>query len=268
MILVDTHCHLQDTRFDGELEAVIAAARQQGVVRMVVCGYDERSNASALAMAAAHDAVVPAVGFHPHEAKTVTQQMLDTLLTLAGRDEVAAVGEIGLDFHYNLSPAADQHRVLDAQLEIALTLGKPVSVHSRAAEAELLEPLRRYAARAAAGRPPGVLHCFGGTLEQALPYVEAGFLVSIACPVTYPRNDEARRLATGLPLEALVVETDSPYLPPQGKRGARNEPANVVAAAVAVARARGISLEDVASATTRNACRLFGIAIPEEVPVW
>lgn len=268
MIFVDTHCHLQDTRFDGELEAVIAAARERGVLRMVVCGYDERSNADALEMAGAHDAVVPAVGFHPHEAKTVTGDMLDALRALAAREEVAAVGEIGLDFHYNLSPATDQHRVLEAQLEIALSLGKPVSVHSRAAEAELVEPLRRYATRAAGGRPPGVLHCFGGTLEQALPYVDAGFLVSIACPVTYPRNGEARRLASGLPLEALVVETDSPYLPPQGRRGERNEPANVVAAAEAVARARGVSLEDVAAATTRNACRLFGIAIPEEVPVW
>jgi TatD DNase family protein len=268
MILVDTHCHLQDERFAADLDAVLAAARREGVARVVVCGYDEPSNAAALRLAATAESVLPAVGFHPHEARTVTPAMLDALQALAGRDEVVAVGEIGLDFHYNLSPRTDQFRVLEAQLEIALTAGKPVSVHSRAAETELFVPLRQFAARAAGARPPGVLHCFGGTLEQALPYVEAGFLVSLACPITYPRNEEARRLAANLPLDRLVVETDSPYLPPQGKRGERNEPANVVVAAAAVARARGIAVEEVAAATTRNACRLFGIAIPEEVAAW
>lgn len=268
MILVDSHCHLQDGRFARDLDAVLAAARRQGVARTVVCGYDEDSNSAALVLAEAHETIVPAVGFHPHEARAVTAPMLDVLRILAARDAVVAVGEIGLDFHYNLSPRDDQYRALDAQLEIAIEVGKPVSVHSRAAEEELLAPLRRYSRRVPPGRLPGVLHCFGGTLEQARAYVEAGFLISIACPVTYPRNSEARRLAAGLPLDTLVVETDSPYLPPQSKRGQRNEPANVLAAAEAVAAARGIPVDEVAEATTRNACRLFGIAIPGEVPVW
>ncbi len=268
--LFDTHSHLQDEAFDGAFDAVVARAIVAGVAGIALCGYDRESNLQALRLAAKSPIVFPTVGYHPHEAQTVTPAMLDELSGQAALAEVVAVGEIGLDFYRDHSPHAVQREVLDAQLAIAIAAGKPVSLHTRAAEEAIYEHLAAYASRSTlgrAGRPVGVMHCFGGTLEQAQRYVELGFLVSIACAITYPGNEEARRIAAGLSLETLVVETDSPYLPPQGRRGRRNEPANVVAAAEAVARARGIGVREVASATTANAARLFAVPVGEATVV-
>lgn len=270
MRLFDTHAHLQDEAFDPrELNELLRRAERAGVAGIIVCGYDAPSNAAALELSARYPLLFPAVGFHPHEAGGVTETMLSGLEALAGLDEVVAIGEIGLDFFRDLSPRDAQRRVLGEQLAIALRVGKPVSVHTRGAEDEIAAHLAPYArAVGAAGRSnPGVLHCFGGTLEQAVPLVEAGFAVSIACTVTYPGNTEGRRLAHELPLDTLVVETDCPYLPPQSSRGTRNEPANVAHAVRAIAVARGTTEEIVARATTANAERLFRVRLAERVGV-
>jgi TatD DNase family protein len=261
---VDTHCHLQDDAFGRDADETVLRARAAGVTAMVVCGYDAAANLAAMAMARKHAGVYPTVGFHPHEAATVTSEMLRELEGQAARAEVVAVGEIGLDFYRDHSPRDIQASVLDEQLEIALRVRKPVSIHSRGAEDAIEPSLRRYAARQAAAfgsRPVGVMHCFGGTLEQAQCYVDLGFLISITCTITYPSNAEGRRLAAALPLESLVIETDSPYLPPQTHRGKRNEPALVVAAAGHVAALRGISTAALAERTSRNAARLFAIPV-------
>lgn len=263
MQIFDTHAHLQDPAFD-DVAAVLERAERAGVAGIAVCGYDPASNLQAIELASRSPLLFPAVGFHPHEAKDITPAMLVELESLAALPEVVAVGEIGLDFFRDHSPHDAQRRILEAQLGIALRVGKPVSVHSRGAEEAALEPLSAFATAAnwsPGGRPVGVMHCFGGTLEQARRYVEIGFLVSLACAVTYPRNDDARSIAATLPLETLVVETDSPYLPPQALRGKRNEPANVVSAVHSLATARGISSEAAADATTRNATRLFGVGL-------
>lgn len=267
-VAFDTHAHLQDPAFERDRDRVIARAEEAGVSGILLCGYDARSNVETLTIAAQHAGVYAAVGFHPHEAKDVTPEMLETLARQAAGPDVVAVGEIGLDFYRDHSPHDAQLRILRAQLQIAARVGKPVSVHSRSAEDDCFEPLAEYSA--SRGWAPGVLavgimHCFGGTLEQALRYVDVGFLISIACPITYPSNDEARRLAAGLPIEAIVVETDSPYLPPQKLRGQRNEPANVWRAIEAVASARGGTVDAVAAATTDNACRTFGVTLPAKV---
>jgi TatD DNase family protein len=193
--------------------------------------------------------------------------MLAELESLAALPEVVAIGEIGLDAYRHHSTPENQRKLIDAQLEIALRLGKPVCVHSRAAEGaigEHLLPFAKAAARAGLS-VPGVMHCFGGTLEQAQPYVAAGFFISVACSVTYPRNDETQRLARSLPLEVLVIETDSPYLPPQTRRGQLNEPAFVLEAAKAIARLRGEPLQQVVEATTANAARLFRVEVRDSV---
>ncbi|OAI43418.1 hypothetical protein AYO38_10790 [bacterium SCGC AG-212-C10] len=266
MQLFDSHAHIQDDAFRGEARSVVERARRAGVIGILACGYDAPSNLDSLSLAAEYDIVYPAVGFHPHEASTVTPDMLAVLEEQALREDVLAVGEIGLDFYRDHSPHDVQRVVLDAQLELAARVGKPVSVHTRGAEDAIKDHLLAYAARSplrAAGRPVGVLHCFGGTVEQAMPMVEAGFLVSLACAVTYPRNDETRRMAAELPLDVLLVETDSPYLPPQRMRGKRNEPSLVGSAVEAIAGLRKMSTLRVAETTTANALRLLAIPIPE-----
>ena len=264
MDFVDTHCHLQDEAFEKDADDVILRARSEGVIAMIVCGYDAAANVAALALAERHNCVFPAVGYHPHEATTVTRPMLDELERQANMARVVAVGEIGLDFYRDHSPRDVQREVLDAQLAMAVRVGKPVAIHTRGAEDAIESHLRDYAERqrrAFDDRPVGVMHCFGGTLEQARRYVEYGFLISITCTITYPSNAEARRIAGGIPLEAIVIETDSPYLPPQTRRGKRNEPAFVVAAAEGIAAARGSSTAAVAAATALNAARLFAIPL-------
>jgi TatD DNase family protein len=262
--LFDTHSHLQDPKIIAELDGVLARAGAAGVDEIMVLGYDLASSEKAIELANRFPGrLYPAVGLHPHEADANWQGQLPRLRELARLPEVVAVGELGMDAYRGWSSEANQRRLLEAQLELALEVRKPVCVHSRSAEEALLGPLEAFAraARAAGVACPGVMHCFGGTLEQALPYVELGFLVSIAGPVTYPNNHEGRRLAAGLPARSLVIETDSPYLPPQSMRGKRNEPALMVETARAVAAARGVAFEELAELTTANARRLFTTAM-------
>ncbi len=267
--LFDTHAHLQDRAFKHDGDAALRRAFESGVAGVCILGYDAPSNIAALDLCSRHATAYPAVGFHPHDTKDVTPSMLVDLETQVNLPEVVAVGEIGLDFYRDNSPHDVQRRVLDEQLGIAVRASKPVLLHTRSAEDDIYTQLAPYAAASplrALGRPVGVMHCFGGTLEQAQRYVELGFLVSLACVVTYPKNQDARDIARELPLESLVVETDSPYLPPQHERGKRNEPANVRFALEAAAAARGTSISAMAAATTANACRLFGVEIPQAVP--
>ncbi len=258
MRLVDSHSHLQDARFDDDREAVLERAAAAGVSTIVVCGEDIESSKAAIALTAktGHPHLLATAGFHPHEATQATEAALDEIEKLATGAGVAAIGEIGLDFYRDLAPRYVQRRVFDAQLAIATRLGLPVSVHSRDAEEELRPHLARFAEESplsGEGRPLGVLHAFGGTLQQARQYVEMGFLISLTCSAGYPRNDEARRVAALLPLASLLIETDSPALPPQSLRGTRNEPANVRVTAEVVAEAREVSIEVVAAATAANA---------------
>ena len=264
MRLFDSHSHLQDERFDEDREEVLVRAAMAGVSAIVVCGEDVASSKAAITLAARteHPRLLATAGFHPHEAQQATEAALDEIEHLAASGGAAAIGEIGLDFYRNLAPRHVQRRVFDAQLAIAARLGLPVSIHSRDAEDELQPHLARFAAESPLGRDGrslGVLHAFGGTLEQASRYVELGFLVSLTCSAGYPRNDEARRVAAGLPFSALLIETDSPALPPQSQRGTRNEPANVRVTAEVVAEARGLRVEVVAAATTANAEALLGV---------
>lgn len=267
--LFDTHAHLQDRAFKNDADAVLRRAFESGLAGVCILGYDAGSNIKALELCARHPAAYPAVGFHPHDTKDVTPSTLADLEAQANLPEVVAIGEIGLDFYRDNSPRDIQRRILDEQLGIAVRAGKPVLLHTRSAEDDIYEQLAPYAAASplkTQDRPVGVMHCFGGTLEQARRYVDLGFLVSLACVITYPKNDDARAIARELPLDSLVVETDSPYLPPQHERGKRNEPANVRFALEAAAAARSTSITAMAAATTKNACRLFAVEITEAVP--
>jgi TatD DNase family protein len=262
--LFDSHGHLQLPAFDRDREGVLERARAAGVTGNVVVGIDGDSSRRAVALAARHSDVYAAVGFHPHEAKSLDEQALRLLRELARAPGVVAIGEIGLDFYRNLSPREAQERAFREQLALAAELGLPVIIHSRQAEGETLEIVERWARHNdSPRRPPGVLHCFAGSAATAERYMHMGFFISVAGNVTYRNAGDLRSVVAGVPLERLMVETDCPFLAPQSRRGKRSEPADVAETARAVADAKGIPYGEVARATTENARLLFRIQVGE-----
>ena len=266
MRLFDTHTHLQGPEFDGDRDAVLQRARKAGVIGLLVLGTDPASSEHAIALAETEPDLLAATGCHPHDARAMDEPRWERLAELAQHPRVVAIGEIGLDFYRNFSPQATQVEVFRRQLELAAELAKPVAVHCRQAQ-ETLFPLveawsRRLGARLPDGRPLGVMHYFSGDADLAQRYVELGFLISIHSSVTYPQARRLQEVARRLDLQALVVETDSPYGPPQsrGRPSGRNEPASVLETVAKVAQLRDEAAERVAEATTENAIRLFALA--------
>ena len=255
--LVDTHTHLHDPAVATEIDAVLERARAAGVERCISVGTDLQTSRAAVALAESHDAILATVGLHPHDAKDWTPALARELRELAQSDQVVAIGEIGLDFYRNLSPHDRQLQAFREQLELAEELDKPVVIHSRDAHDATWDVLAPWGASCRRGAPVGVIHCFSGHDTLALAYAEMGFLISFAGPVTYPKNDELRAAAVALPDQAIVVETDCPYLAPQSHRGRRNEPAFVRETAQFVADLRGLPIDQFAATSTANAERLF-----------
>lgn len=253
--LVDTHAHLTDEQLEGILEEVIERALESRVRLIVNAGVDLPSSRAGIAVAKRYPQVVTTVGIHPHYANTFQTNDLDELAELARHPKVVAIGEIGLDYYRNYSPKEAQLEAFHSQLELATMVGLPVVIHSRQAEEDMLAALRNWPGPGT--WPKGVMHCFSGKLPMALQLVELGFHISIAGPVTYSNAAHLLEVVRGVPLDSLVVETDSPYLAPVPKRGGKNEPAFVKFVAEKVAALRGLSLEELAQATTINASRLF-----------
>jgi TatD DNase family protein len=252
--LFDTHTHLNVAAYDDDRPAVLVRARQAGVREMLVVGYDLESSRAAVALTV-EDGLYAAVGIQPHYAGETGPQELEQLRHLAQRPGVVALGEIGLDYYRNRAPHPEQQALLRTQLEMARELDLPVVIHSREATEDLLAIMQQ------AGRGlRGVMHCYSGTLEQAQSFLALGMDISIAGPVTYPKAAKTWEVATGVPLDRLLIETDCPWLAPQRYRGKRNEPAYVREVAARIAELRGLSLEEVAAATVRNARNLFSIA--------
>jgi len=263
MRLFDSHTHLQEREYDGDRHDVVERARAAGLAGMLVLGLDVGSSESAIALATSERGVFAAAGCHPHNAAETDDVALDRLGELAADARVVAIGEIGLDFYRDLSPREQQVAVFERQLQTAGSAGKPVAVHCRDAHETLLPILEawsnRLGGRLPAGRPLGVMHYFSGDVPLAERCVELGFLISIHTSITYPKSERLAEVARTLPLDALVVETDSPYSAPQSRRGQRNEPAYVIEAVERIAALRGEPVERVADATTENALRLLGI---------
>jgi len=261
--LIDTHTHLQFGEFDRDREATLERAWQAGVEAIVVLGVDAASSEAAIALAEADARLYATAGWHPNVAARLDQEGWRRLRELTQHPRVVAVGEIGLDFYRNLSPREDQIRVLEEQLALAAECRLPVAVHCRDAQDRMYPILKRWAAKArplfGEGRPLGVMHYFSGDLELARRYVDMGFLISVHTCVTYPTSDRLREVVTGLDMDYLVLETDSPYGAPQSQRGRRNEPAYVAEAAMCVAELRGLTAEAVALRSGENAVRLFGL---------
>ena len=265
MNLIDTHTHLDFPRFKNDRERVIERAAKAGVRAMVNVGASLASSQAAVTLAEAYPPVYAAVGVHPHDAKTLTGEMLEELRALASHPKVVAIGEIGLDFYRDLSPRDKQRQAFKQQLALAKEVGKPVVIHDRDAHSEVMAILLHWACPERSRRvegghqPAGVLHCFSGGLAMAQEAIELGFYISIAGPVTFRNAQHLRELVRQLPLEKLLIETDCPYLTPHPHRGKRNEPAYVKLVAQEVANTKGLSLEEVARITSDNAQALFAL---------
>jgi len=257
-MLVDTHAHLDMPPLKDTLDQVLTRARQAGISRILSVGSDMPSSREAVRISGAFPEVFAAVGLHPHEALQPLPEVLRELTSLLQEPKVAALGEIGLDYHYEHAPKGIQEEVFRAQIEAARVARKPVVVHVREAHARAAAILKDIGR----GELRGVIHCYTGTAEEVTPYLDLGFLVSFAGIVTFKKALEIQRAAERVPLDRLLVETDSPYLAPVPLRGRSNEPCNVIHTARKLAEIKRLSFEELAFQTTSNAWDLFQLDSP------
>jgi len=265
MDLIDSHAHIDFPQFDVDRGAMLERARAAGVSTILAIGTGpgpEKLDA-ALPYAESHDWIYTTVGIHPHEAKEVTPAHLKNLATLAQHPKVIAWGEIGLDYFYDHSPRDVQERVFRRQMELAHAAKLPIIIHCRDAWSDCLRLLEEVWKPTGLG---GVLHCFTSTLEDARRGLDLGFMISFTGNLTYPKMQHLRDVAKALPLQNILLETDSPYLAPQRYRGKRNEPAYVVEVAQVLANVRNLPVEEVAQVTSENFRRFFPLTRPGTAP--
>jgi TatD DNase family protein len=254
-MLIDSHAHIQGKEYAGEAVAVIARAREAGVDTIIAVGGagDMSSNTEAVALAGSFPDVYATVGMHPHDAKDVGDEEMNILKQLASSPKVVAIGETGLDYYYNHSPRESQRQVFSRFIHLARETRLPIVVHEREGAREAAELL----SSEGGGNLHGVIHCFTGDYDDAVRYLDMGFYLSFTGIITFKNADALRDVVRKVPLERMLVETDSPYLTPVPHRGKRNEPAYVRFVADTMARIKNISSEQVANATTANARSLF-----------
>lgn len=250
--MIDSHCHLDDERFDEDRNAVVERALAAGVTHMVAIGSGSGPPdlEAGIRLAEEFPSFYATVGVHPHDAAKADEATFRRLRELLRHPKVIAVGEIGLDYHYDFSPRDRQRAVFAEQLRMAREAGRPISIHTREAWEDT------FALLAAHWRGAGIMHCFSGGLEEMKRSLEMGFYLSFGGIVTFPKSAEVQETAKSAPLDRLLVETDAPYLAPVPYRGKRNEPAYVMATARKLAELRGESFEEIEAATTANFERL------------
>lgn len=253
-MFVDTHAHLQDSEYKNDLKQVLERAADAKVTTIVCVGFDYPSSCQAVEMADKHKNIYAAVGVHPHDARTLDEQMLEKIYILAQHPKVVAIGEIGLDYYRNLSPKDQQKMAFIAQIEIARELAKPIIIHDRDAHQDVLEIIRQEKA----GKNKGVMHCYSGHLPLAVELIKEGFFISLAGPLTFKNAKKTHEVAESINLDRVLIETDCPYLSPDPLRGKRNEPANVVLVAEKLAELRKKTIEEIAQITRTNAKQIFG----------
>jgi TatD DNase family protein len=256
---IDSHAHIEGDDFDADRDEVIKRALDQGVEIIVVVGdgdVSKDSHAAAFRLAEKYPFIYTTVGVHPHEARLLDEKLYARLCDLSEHAKVIAWGEIGLDYHYDNSPRDVQREAFSKQLAAARERRLPVSIHTREAELDTLEILEQ---EWRGSLLPGIIHCFTGTRRFAEAAIELGFYISFSGVVTFKNAEELRQTAAALPINRLLIETDSPFLAPLPYRGRRNEPAYVVEVARQIALLRDLSVEDVGRATSENFKRLFGM---------
>ena len=260
-MLVDSHCHLDFDDFAGELDALVARAEAAGLQRLVTISTRVRRHHEVLAIAQRFPKVFCSVGTHPHYAHEELDITAQGLVARASHPKVVAIGEAGLDYHYDFSSPDAQEEGLRTHIAAARDSGLPLVIHSREADADMTRILREEHAK---GAFPAVLHCFTGGRDLALAGVALGFYVSFSGILTFKKSNDLRAIAAELPAERILVETDAPYLAPQPWRGKRNEPAFVVETARVLAECRGVPPDAMAQQTTENFFKLFA-KVPREI---
>jgi TatD DNase family protein len=253
--LIDSHCHLDNKQFDADREAVIERAIEAGVEHMLVIGTGDGPPdlEAAIRLADRHAPLFATVGVHPHDASKATEETFQRLAALLSHPKVIALGETGLDYHYDFSPREAQRRAFIEQMRVACDARKPIVIHTREAWEDTMALLREHWAPAGLG---GIIHCFSGGLDQARQALDLGFHLSFGGIVTFPKALELQAAARTVPAERILIETDAPYLAPVPKRGKRNEPAYVLETARKLAELRGETVESIASLTSANFRRL------------
>jgi TatD DNase family protein len=255
-MLIDTHAHLDMKDFGKDRQETLDRALEGGITHIISVGIDLSSSIKALELANTYDFVYASVGYHPHHATDIDQQVIKELERLVSEPNVVAWGEIGLDFYRRYSPPDMQVKAFKRQLEMALDLELPVIIHDREAHTELLEILEEMRK----GKAEGVIHCFSGDYDMATALIEMGYHISIPGTVTYKKGLQVQEVATRIPLDRLLVETDAPFLAPVPHRGKRNEPLYVTYTVQKIAQLRNMEFQEVALQTAENAKRVFDLS--------
>lgn len=250
-MLIDTHCHLDFSDFDNDRDQVLAHAKKEGVGFIVNVGSSIENSRRAIELAQKYDFVYATVGIHPHEADSFNENIFNEIKELAKNNKVVAIGEIGLDYFKNYSKPDNQKKLFISLANVAKELSLPIVIHCRDAQADVLNILKPVLPHRV------VIHCFSGDEDFLRKSLDLGFFVSFTLNITYKKAAALRKLVEVVPLEKVFLETDAPFLPPEGMRGKRNEPALVKNLAQEIAKIKGISFEQVAEVTTANAKGFF-----------
>ncbi|ADJ26144.1 hydrolase, TatD family [Dehalogenimonas lykanthroporepellens BL-DC-9] len=258
MKLIDSHAHLDLSQFSADLDAVLKRATDAGISRIITIGIDLRSSREAVRLAETYDNIYASVGIHPCDSGTADETTLTEIEKLAAMPRVVAIGETGMDFYHKPFSEANQRESLLFHLDLAVRTNLPVVIHNRQADQSIVPLLLKWA-ESNPSHPKGVIHCFNDKVEVAQRYINAGFHISVGGYVTYPSAKSIHESLRGIPLNRLLLETDCPFLPPQGHRGQRNEPAYLVQTAEALAEIRDIPVKELTEATTANTERLFAL---------
>lgn len=250
----DTHAHLYDKAFDRDRDEVLARTLE-AVDYVVIPSENYETSQKAVCLAETYGPVYGAVGIHPHETKYASEEILQKIGDLAQLPKVKAIGEIGLDYHFFYSDKETQQKWFARQIELARDLDLPFLIHDREAHGDTLSILKKHKN----SRMRGIMHCFSGSVETAEELIKLGFYISFAGPLVFPNSRRLKEAAREIPLDRLLIETDSPYLTPPPHRGERNEPANVIYVAEEIARLKGIPVETVVEETRKNGLSIYGI---------
>ncbi|WP_425446809.1 TatD family hydrolase [Dethiothermospora halolimnae] len=254
-MLIDSHAHLDDGRFDKDRDKIIKSLKEDDVDIVINPGADFLSSVKSVNMSEKYDNIYAAVGIHPHEAKNMGEDTIGLLRDLSKKGKVVAIGEIGLDYHYDNSPRDIQKEKFREQIKLAKELNLPIIVHDREAHKDTYDII----SSEYDGKLTGVIHSFSSSTEMAKKYIDMGFYISFSGPITFKNAKQPKEVAKEISLDHILIETDSPYLTPEPHRGKRNEPLNVRYIAGKIAELKGISFEKVMKKTAENTKKLFKI---------